>query len=444
MKRISLLILFIILMLLPACNFPAPEQKQLPTTTETASSVPPTNTTLPQPTETWLPTSTVDPLAGATSTPSPPAVDISTPDLSDLLAGEPIALLSAGADLTIHEVKMITDQEGWAISRVDPGIDHILVTKDGGSTWQDVTPPQPGLDQRKTLHVSAAFPGLDTAFVYYHGSQMVWTTQDGGLTWSAGAVQFPSRYGALFAALDADHAWVFQFLDAGMSKVYTSLVRTTDGGDSWQTILDPYTDASIQSFDKTGVVFVSPQEGILTRNFRGVAAYVEISLTTDGGKTWENIRIPPPPSQPEILKSASCACGLYDPSADSIEQITARLTCSCFFEEGEVFYNYLYQTSNGGDNWTISPMPEGELYSITDSILFAVSRDIKKSTDGGATWNPVKTVNWDGEFSFINQNLAWGVAYDPQDEEYALVKTTDGCNSFEIIRPQLLPSPSSR
>jgi hypothetical protein len=80
-------------------------------------------------------------------------------------------------------------------------------------------------------------------------------------------------------------------------------------------------------------------------------------------------------------------------------------------------------------------MPPGDLYTVSPDLLYTTGREIQRSEDGGQTWNSVKTVNWDGSFSFVTKDLAWAVAYDPVDDEYALVKTSDGGQSFEIIRP---------
>ncbi len=89
--------------------------------------------------------------------------------------------------------------------------------------------------------------------------------------------------------LDQNHVWIFQFFDSGMHKVYTSLVQTANGGGNWNLLLDPYQDEDIQSFSKTGAVFITPQHGWLTRNFDGVSPDIYLTKTQDGGKTW-NIR----------------------------------------------------------------------------------------------------------------------------------------------------------
>jgi len=97
--------------------------------------------------------------------------------------------------------------------------------------------------------------------------------------------------------------------------------------------------------------------------------------------------------------------------------------------------------------WDILDAPGGEIFYINESIMYALARDIYRSNDGGQNWQYIKSVNWDGQFDFINQNTAWVVASDKSDwenPEYALVKTTDGCNSFSIIVPEIITSSTNR
>ncbi len=440
MSKRNKLILIGLVLILAGCSKSQPVS--LPTNTEsppvadTASPLPPQATdTVSSP-----PSATIQPTPEPTETPQEPTEP--TPDLSVLLSGKVIPLLPAGSDLTVHEIHMITDQSGWGITRVDPYGDHILITNTGGSTWQDVTPPQPIPDPGQKMIAAAGFADESTAFVNYSGSEIVWTTSNGGITWQPSALDYQSLGGGMFSIYDKDHTWLFQFLDAGMQKVYTAIAKTADGGESWETILDPYGDATIQGFDKTGATFISPQDGWLTRDFRGVAVYLYLDITSDGGVTWQQLDMPAPPSDPDAF--STCACGLYDPTLENPQIGSARLTCQCYVGDDRLTKNYLYKTSDGGDSWEITYVPEGELHTISDQALYLTARDIYRSLDGGGEWDLVKSVNWDGQFSFVDQNQAWAVAYNPADDQYALVKTTDGCSSFQIIEPELITSPAIR
>jgi photosystem II stability/assembly factor-like uncharacterized protein len=235
--------------------------------------------------------------------------------------------------------------------------------------------------------------------------------------------------------------WFFQFVDAGMQKVYTVLYRSENGGDTWSKLLDPFTNADIQAFDKTGVDFHNEQYGWLTRFFRGVTTRIRLDLTADGGENWESLELPPPPSKMDLF--TTCVCGLYDPHLDSTTAGSLRVTCECEPYENPLVKSYLYQTNDGGSTWNINYIPEGDLHTISPGVYYAIGPEIYRSEDGGENWDFIKTVYWDGQLSFVNEQIALGIARSP-DGETALVKTTNGCQTFMLIEPTLLPSFTER
>lgn len=439
MSKITRILLVVFIILLAGCNRPQPEPKQLPTDTNIPLAETSTEAPAPDATNTSRPADTPQP-AAAESDPTPAEPTI---DMTQALEGDLIPLFPSGTDITIHEIHMVSNLAGWAIAVADPGTEHILTTANGGNTWQDVTPPQPLVtgDAGFTT-VDMGIWEADSAWVIYAGSDLLWSTKNGGVTWKVIPVIHETLYASMFSVLDVNNAWVFQFLDAGMQKVFTAVSRTSDGGENWELLLDPFTDNTIQSFDKTGAVFINSQYGWLTRDFRGVDPFVHLNLTQDGGFTWEALKIPAPPSVPDVFLRG--ACGLYDPYLISPGQGFFRLSCLYFENDQRMDQDYLYKTSDSGATWNILYAPGGDIYYISDQIMYAVRREIYRSDDGGVNWQLIRTVNWDGHFSFINQDTAWGVAYDPDDDEYALVKTTDGCNSFSIIKPELISSQSIR
>jgi photosystem II stability/assembly factor-like uncharacterized protein len=432
-SKITRILLVVFIILLAGCNRPQPEPKQLPTETPLAPQPVPTDTEIP-PTQGNTPFPTFTP-TDEPDQPRPPTEQPWQPPV-----GDGIPLFPAGTDITLHEIRMINSLQGWSIAVSDSDTEHVLRTEDGGYTWQDVTPPQPLAEIETKLIVNSAFWDEGTAWVVYNGSDIVWATRNGGVSWQAAPVEFETLYGGLFAILDEDHVWLFQFLEGGMQNVYTALNRTSDGGGNWEKLLDPYTDASIQSFDKTGAAFINPQYGWLTRNFRGVAMYVDLDVTMNGGVTWETLEMTPPPSLPDAF--STCACGLYDPDLVSPLEGSTRLSCACYENDQKIQRDYLYRTYDGGGTWEIQETPSGDLFYIDGQILYALGRDIHISEDGGESWQMVRTVNWDGQFSFIDRDTAWIVATN--GEEYALVKTSNGCSSFIEIKPEVVSSTSTR
>ncbi|MCK4489584.1 MAG: hypothetical protein KAU23_04955, partial [Anaerolineales bacterium] len=174
MSKITRTLLILLIILLASCNSPQPEPKQLPTRTleipqvPTDTEVPPTQGNTPFPT--FTPTDEPD-------QPGPPTEQ--PPE------GDTIPLYPAGKKITLHKIQMIDHLIGWSIAVSDTDIEHILRTEDGGYTWQDVTPPQPLADMGTKLTVNGAFWNEEIAWASYNGSDLIWATRNGGVTWQA-------------------------------------------------------------------------------------------------------------------------------------------------------------------------------------------------------------------------------------------------------------------
>jgi photosystem II stability/assembly factor-like uncharacterized protein len=427
-KQIRSLFLLAVLLLAACSRFQ--DQTDLPATATEPAAIPQATDTKtadePTKTNTSIPPS---------ETPEPPQP---SPTAAIPITGDPFPLLPVGYEISIKEVELVTPTFGWGLAPGQDGIYHILRTDDGGEEWREITPPQPLTPLSSWLYPAVHFIDSETGWVSYGGTDLIWSTRDGGLTWHPTRLEQAALLGGMIHSLNKNLVWFFQFVDGGMQKVYTMLYQSEDGGATWQKLLDPFSDIVIQSFDKTGVEFYDAQYGWLTRFFRAVTSHITLEVTSDGGETWESLDMPSPPSKIDLF--SSCACGLYDPHLESEEIGSLRLTCQCEPFDDPVIKSYLYQTSDGGSTWDIASIPEGELHYISAGVYYVISQEIYRTEDGGANWDFIKTVYWDGQLSFVDNQTALGIAHCTDDDESALVKTTNGCQTFQLIKPKLLPS----
>jgi len=436
MNKYNKLLIILLIILLSSCNRPKAikpiTDTPAPPPTKADTAVPPTD---PPPTEEESTPTAQDP------TPQPPPP---TADPQVILEGERIPLFKAGAEVTIRKVGMIDLNTGWGIALDNAGNSHVLKTKDGGNSWSDITPPQPIDSDSPIMDADVEFGDPNTGWVTFTGSDLVWSTEDGGITWNVTRLTYKSRFGNMLVSLGSDHVWLYQFLDGAMQSVFTALSTSADKGENWTMLFDPTTDTggSVQGFDKTGGVFVNTEYGWLTRDFRGVTISIFLDVTSDGGTTWQNLEVPPPPTDADLF--TSCACGMYDPSLVNKAIGSARLSCRCYLDDIIINKNFLYRTIDGASSWEIHSMPGGEMHFINGQTYYATGREIYRTSDNGDYWELIKNVNWDGQFSFVDLNNALAVAYDPDDEEYALVKTTNGCSSFSILPVKMINSQTSR
>ena len=428
-KTVSQIILLTVMLVptLLACQMFEEEELQ-PLPTNPVDSPPPATKTQPPPTSDAVPPT--QPAPPPTQPPQKPPLGLGIPHMK------------AGNEVVISRIKMFSETRGWAIGgEEDPG-DHILYTIDGGNTWADVTPPElnpsVGEPEKKAF---AFFFDKTTAWVTYYyldsfdtpDAPVVWYTTDGGESWAASpsldtrvSMDFYSPTFLHFA--DQNIGWFIVAVGAGMSHQYTVVYKTQDGGFSWAMIHDPMNSTHLQSCCKTGLAFADTQTGLMTFE-QGPYAEPYIEWTYDGGLTWEHETLQPLSSFPDMFSNGYC--NGHSPHLFSPQMATFALDCRNFSADTTDYY--IYRTQNGGTTWDGDEYPGGALYCFDADNCFALSREIHKTTDGGENWAHVSTVYWDGQFSFVNQQLGWAVARS--DDGIALVKTTNGGELWEMLSP---------
>lgn len=371
----------------------------------------------------------------SSATPTPPersSLSTSTP-VRTLESEDLLPTLNVGALATINFIHMVSSESGWGIGNTGGDNDHILRTYDGGETWRDISPPVAVPDAGALNQTEAFFVDNEYAWVSYQPYEKVWFTKDGGGTWEESPTGFRGYLGAMFWFVDPDHGWLMIFIDAGMSHVYSALLRTTNGGSSWEKILDPSFDDQLQAFTKTGMEFVDENTGWITRDSGGVQPGAFVDVTRDGGFTWKSINLPPPEQNPE--KFTQEYCRMHSPTLFSVTDGALVVECTAYQGDETSETAYLFTTKDGGHSWERFDYPGGDLIFIDRQTAFALGREIFKSEDAGFTWDQIKRVEWDGQFSFVNQELAWAVAQS--GDAIALVKTVDGCSTWALLEPEV-------
>jgi photosystem II stability/assembly factor-like uncharacterized protein len=372
----------------------------------------------------------------------------------ELLTGPPIAHLNLGDSVTITSIHMITEQVGWALGRGSTPEDHILRTGDGGYTWMDVSPPEHELTiDEQAKDAEAFFLDADQAWVIYRSRApfprapeipIVWRTLDGGLSWepshSLDLTNLDPSEGFMptLHFTDSQHGWL-TIASGQTTESFLAVFRTADGGLSWDRTLVKSSEEALGRCIKTGMVFANEETGFLTHDCRGLYDVPFLSWTNDGGLEWHERDLPPPSDAPDLFSTHVCAA--LSPSMRS--PLTATLVVECQRSDDEDYTSYLYATGDGGQTWRIDVLPDVDMHGYGLSLYFLdaesgwwLGRKLYKTDDGGQTWAYLKTVNWEGQFTFIDQEHGWAVARS--DDEIALVSTIDGGRTWDIIEPQVV------
>jgi len=419
----------------PNINTTTPENFPTPNFTRTSS-----------PTETTIPTETAVPSATAVASATPlPTIEIGPRRTFDPSGEFPI----------ITEIHMTSETSGWAFASSGDNV-LILRSSDGGTSWQDVTPPIEIWSAYITKY-EESFPRLGEGFFLdesrawistlivsereVYTRKVILSTRNGGATWRMH--ELPPEgvgYGHFVDFIDPMHGWFVVYEVADSSTSYTGLYRTVDGGESWETVLD---GVGTSSGKKRDLAFGDTRTGVMTISFIGWYIPLYVRWTHDGGTTWENHELPEPEdpfiSDPSI---SDIECGTIFPHAFSKLEVALIAECRMLKDAGSsgnkyVFSNYLYSTEDGGLSWQSYPAPSGRLHLLNPKYGWMLGEEIHLTEDGGKTWTKINEVSWQGQFNFIDEYHGWAVARN--DDEFALVKTENGGRSWMIVEPRLVP-----
>jgi photosystem II stability/assembly factor-like uncharacterized protein len=223
---------------------------------------------------------------------------------------------TSGFDLLHGQLVFQSSSAGWFVPTYtgNPLIAQTLYrTVDGGRTWQPTTlgPLPVTTEQNKpnsVIPVHAAIanvrffndgdgvielqsvadcgggpnyaPFSNSCFDFY-GPMAVYTTSDGGTTWS-GARLIPSAQTLDF--IDANH-WV----ESGFVGGGYSLARTSDGGKSWESVKSVFDNVPTRNPQPNLqlIQFVDPSDGLAW-----VTCPTILIRTADGGGHWAPISVP--------------------------------------------------------------------------------------------------------------------------------------------------------
>jgi photosystem II stability/assembly factor-like uncharacterized protein len=357
------------------------------------------------------------------------------------------------AVVTISYIKMIDAQSGWAEGQVgSDAATRILRTSDGGVTWRDVS-PEMHYDFRGSIFLDEQF-----AWVWSWDGSAAFRTEDGGQTWTF--LEGLGRSDSIWFN-DSQHGWKLEAEVWGLSFVQFDIVSfstTQDGGQTWEETNPPpgsgyafmaYPDAQTAWALRAG--FAKTVEGV-----PNLGIHFRMETTFDRGSTWTSRAMPLPAEAYRVRRmyegtylGGAGNCDFVSPVYSSAAIWKLALTC----EEK----SWMYTTANQGKTWIISPMPAGldaQIQFVSPRIGWLFLRDrfdrsqgrLYHTTNGGQSWNLIKRTGWtDIRLDFVDALTGWAVACSEawycyqEDVRNALVKTSNGGQTWRIIEPQLAP-----
>jgi photosystem II stability/assembly factor-like uncharacterized protein len=191
---------------------------------------------------------------------------------------------TTGADVTWDEVCFVDKKNGWACGSGDTGW-AIVRTTNGGTTWTVVKSGTEGYLQALSFADKKNGVCGGGTFEDVFGSR-VFTTHDGGLTWTEKFVAGTKLQSACM--ITSKYGWVGGYEDS-------SVFRTKNGGTTWTKV-------------KIGKGIVNDVNAItFTSKNRGWILAGKLYSTKNGGKTWKAMKAPVISGSPTLLTGLAVA-----------------------------------------------------------------------------------------------------------------------------------------
>jgi photosystem II stability/assembly factor-like uncharacterized protein len=322
-------------------------------------------------------------------------------------------------------------------------------TSDGGMTWQRLPIPAFYLTSLRFIDERA---GWAAGFVNRENPQIlcrqaapagvqpckgvVLRTQDGGQHWET-VLGIPSdgiQPIQQIQAVDGQRAWVLWLDKPTCQTVCLSyLQRTTDGGQTWTTLLH----ATIASMR-----FASATRGWVALEDSPGPGTVEVRETSDGGTTWQS-----------RLQTSTGSAARLDAATTSRAWFLTVDTTTC--SASQCVKYVLFRTDDGGLTWLNLGNPKDFTTNCSGGhlagLLFASAGrgwlglslgaggapigpgGILKSEDGGRTWRCATTPPNIDVVSAADPFHVWAAGEDRLTQSTALFTTEDAGATWQAL-----------
>jgi photosystem II stability/assembly factor-like uncharacterized protein len=329
----------------------------------------------------------------------------------------------------------ITPSVGWASlivsSSSGPGEFRVFRTTDGASHW------------RLQLSGTSTFgPGFKPLAVQFFGKtrgfmtvgepvEQLYRTTDGGESWDT--LVLPALRVDALTFSDATHGWAVGYTAARLPPSQAQIYATSDAGQTWQIRPDPPADAGILRFRSPTEAWMGSVDPQLPHVYR----------SSDGGRSWRRHDLPDAVGSLPDDRYFETAIELV-PGAGAIATVeafrctvTPVLTPLCGNTISKTFF---FTSLDGGTTWRQLPSPPGQV-AYQDAVHWWVvsANAVFKSSDAGRSWRQVATIPANLQFSslsVLDSKHAWASLFVMGG--YGLAMTTDGGLHWTLAR---VPAP---
>ena len=334
----------------------------------------------------------------------------------------------------LFAVDFIDENSGWAVGWNG----GVIKTTNGGNEWIN---PVNWLG--KSLY---SFESMDENNCWTAGENgTILKTTNSGTNWVDHSIQTLNLISDIFF-INQDNGWIVGSDNSWPFGSYRGICgKTTNNGIDWLTQDLTWVPSSV-FFINQNMGWIAGSTNEVYPNYNGV-----VYKSTDGGNTWINkFNGSDPSGFIDIYfkdEGNGWVVGNYgeifmttDGGDNWIEQSIGNDTYRQIFFINESFgwitgTSELLITTDGGFNWNVSNVPTNgglnSAYFVNQNIGWVVGgnvyyNEIWKTTDGGINWiNSFNGIHNLYSVYFINENIGWTVG-----EDGIILKTTNGGTTF--------------
>jgi photosystem II stability/assembly factor-like uncharacterized protein len=343
---------------------------------------------------------------------------------------------------TVTAMHFFSPSEGWVLSQVPgPASDlppnvSLLVTRDGGAHWRNVTPgpPEPPLHTVVFLDPARGWAATVGGFSVPTQTIRIFRTTDGGGAWTSSQVEVESAFDVSLDFVDAQYGWLVVSTQLSPFGGSGELFQTADGGATWNPLPSPPSGHPVRFLN------------LATGWSVGGAPFNKLYITHNGGHTWQPQTVPIPPAY-----AGTTPLLLLPTLVDARHGVLGVI-----FADGSVLLDF---TDDGGATWSMNPRRAPLLirqppYARNENVVAPtyVSRDLIAVVLGmelklqvGSSWLSIRPRGLDSasEIEYVNPRVGWARSSypvvcpgskGPCDWHGDLLRTTDGGLTWEPVQ----------
>jgi photosystem II stability/assembly factor-like uncharacterized protein len=366
------------------------------------------------------------------------AGDTPTPTVSATAPTQPppTATPLPPSNAKISSIHMFDAHNGWATT-ADLAILH---TASGPTSWQKVTPAYP-VHLLQHAGISTAFLSPTTAWIAAVQVQQpdftfpttIFRTSDGGQSWQSSTLPKTQLGVTQITFVDAHNGWILANLGgSGAGQQAVDIFHSVDGGKTWEKISSAPGTLTTAGF-KSGLSFVNATTGWITGSVAAMDFFLWLYVSHDSGKTWQHQSIPLPKQHGVIATSPP----IFFNGSDGILPVN-------FTDQNGTPSAIFYITHNAGTSWEstatlpTSASSEAFLDMTTGWVIGKDGQTLYRTTDNEQHWGKVTTISSYRAvygLDFVSTQLGWAIGGTGASYPYTptLIQTTDGGHTWTPV-----------